>query len=212
MINNLGLRCSDASLPTSSFAIGDVKDNFHGINEKFAHTRLYTDTDFSFYLDGDYQVLKFFEGWMDYVSGETVNANGSTNSDNVPITDNGFFRRFNYPMDDENGNKGYKISSMYIIKGEKDSNQRQRPMIVYQFKNVFPKAVSSIPVSYGGAEVLKVNVSFTYDRYLVLQTRGKNQNKNSYWNRFEPGENNLMTGRSIFENKLLNSSEFMLGS
>ena len=63
-----GLLCSDAVLPTSSFATGEVKDNFMGIPQEFAHTRIYTDLDFTFYVDRDYTNLMIFEGWMDYIS------------------------------------------------------------------------------------------------------------------------------------------------
>ena len=38
-----------------------------GIPQQFAHTRFYTDIDFSFYIDEDYTLLKIFEGWMEYI-------------------------------------------------------------------------------------------------------------------------------------------------
>ena len=41
-----GILCSDASLPTSNLATAEVKDNFMGVPQEFAHTRLYTDMDF----------------------------------------------------------------------------------------------------------------------------------------------------------------------
>ena len=63
-----GILCSDASLPASAFATGEVKDNFMGIPQEFAHTRLYTDIDFTFYVDQDYTSLRIFEGWMDYIA------------------------------------------------------------------------------------------------------------------------------------------------
>ena len=63
-----GILCSEASLPASAFATGEVKDNFMGIPQEFAHTRLYTDIDFSFYIDTDYTNLRIFEGWMDFIS------------------------------------------------------------------------------------------------------------------------------------------------
>ena len=63
-----GILCSDASLPASAFATGEVKDNFMGIPQEFAHTRLYTDIDFTFYVDQDYTLLRIFEGWMDYIA------------------------------------------------------------------------------------------------------------------------------------------------
>lgn len=167
--DNLGLMCSEATLPTSSLATAEVKDNFHGINEQYAHTRLYTDSDFTFYLDGDYRVLKFFEGWMDYVAGEN-NYPVDKNGGQVAVTHNGYFKRFNYPLEPTNG---YKLDGLYITKGEKDSNEKKRPIISYRFFHAFPKAITSIPVSYGNAEVLRVTVSFAYDRYIVEQYRGK---------------------------------------
>ena len=65
---DVGILCSDASLPASAFATGEVKDNFMGVPQEFAHTRLYTDIDFTFYVDEDYTSLSIFEGWMDYIS------------------------------------------------------------------------------------------------------------------------------------------------
>ena len=57
-----GILCSDASLPTTAYATGDIRDNFMGVPQQFAHTRIYTDIDFSFYIDQDYTLLKIFEG------------------------------------------------------------------------------------------------------------------------------------------------------
>ena len=57
---NIGISCYEASLPTSSFATAEVKDNFQGVGQQFAHTRFYVDSSFSFYVDKDYNVLRFF--------------------------------------------------------------------------------------------------------------------------------------------------------
>ena len=143
-----GLLCSDASLPASAFATGEVKDNFMGIPQQFAHTRLYTDIDFTFYVDEDYTMLKVFEGWMDYIS--------SGADDSTIQEDRAFYRRMRYP-------DSYKCNTMYINKFEKNFKRTMR----YRFVNVFPKSMSTIPVTYGPADILKVSVSFNYDRYIV---------------------------------------------
>jgi len=52
---------------------------------------------------------------------------------------------------------------MYINKFEKNFKRTMR----YRFVNVFPKSMSAIPVTYGPADILKVSVSFNYDRYIV---------------------------------------------
>ena len=43
----LGILCSDAVLPTSTLATAEVKDNFMGVPQQFAHTRVYTDIAYS---------------------------------------------------------------------------------------------------------------------------------------------------------------------
>ncbi len=148
---DVGLMCSDASLPASAFATGEVKDNFMGIPQEFAHTRLYTDIDFTFYVDEDYTSLSLFERWMDYIS------SGSQVRDGISVDDKGFYRRFRYPND-------YKVSTMTITKFEKNISGKT---LMYEFKNAFPKAITSLPVTYGAADLLKVTVSFNYDRYVV---------------------------------------------
>jgi len=149
-----GILCSDASLPASAFATAEVKDNFIGIPQEFAHTRLYTDIDFTFYVDQDYTLLRIFEGWMDYIA-------SGADGDGVGLGDRGFYRRFKYPDD-------YKCDTMSITKFEKNIEST----LLYEFVNAFPKAISSMPVTYGTAELLKITVSFNYDRYVV--TRNKN--------------------------------------
>ena len=148
-----GLLCSDASLPASAFATAEVKDNFMGIPQEFAHSRLYTDIDFTFYVDEDYTMLNIFEGWMDYIS--------SGAEREVADFQKPFYRRMRYP-------DTYKCDTMFISKFEKNAKRILR----YQFINAFPKSITPIPVQYGSADLLKVNVSFNYDRYIVANKRG----------------------------------------
>ena len=143
-----GILCNDASLPTTSYATAEVKDNFMGVPQEFAHTRLYTDIDFTFYVDEDYTLLNIFEGWMDYISS---GANREVADFQKP-----FYRRMRYP-------DSYKCDTMFITKFEKNMKRKLR----YQFINTFPKSISPMPVTYGAADLLKVTVSFNYDRYIV---------------------------------------------
>ena len=144
----MGILCFDASLPASALATAEVKDNFMGVPQEFAHSRLYTDIDFTFYIDKDYTLLTIFEGWMDYI---TSGAEREVDDLQKP-----YYRRLKYP-------DTYKVSSMYISKFEKNADRG----ITYQFINAFPKSITPIPVTYGAADLLKVSVSFNYDRYIV---------------------------------------------
>ena len=143
-----GILCSDASLPTTAYATAEVRDNFMGVPQQYAHTRIYTDIDFTFYIDDDYTLLKIFEGWMEYISS---GADAGLN-----VQHKSYYRRMRYP-------DSYKCNTLYINKFEKDFRRTMR----YQFINAFPKSMSSVPVSYGPADILKVTVSFNYDRYIV---------------------------------------------
>jgi len=143
-----GILCSDASLPASAYATAEVKDNFIGVPQEFVHSRLYTDIDFTFYVDKDYTVMNIFEGWMDYISS---GADGEVADFQKP-----FYRRMRYP-------DTYKCDTMFISKFEKN----QKRLLRYQFINAFPKAITPIPVTYGQADLLRVTVSFNYDRYIV---------------------------------------------
>jgi hypothetical protein len=149
-----GFLCYEASLPGTSLATAEVKDNFMGVSQEFAHTRLYTDFDFSFYVDDNYNAIRFFEGWIDFISSgsETLAPIGDGAN---PLNSN-YYRRMRYP-------DTYKCQTMTITKFEKNFDKT----IKYTFVNAFPKTVSAIPVTYGAADILRVTVSFNYDRYLI---------------------------------------------
>ena len=143
-----GILCNSATLPTTAYATADIRDNFMGVPQQFAHTRIYTDIDFQFYIDEDYTLLKIFEGWMEYIS--------SGADDSTIQEDRAFYRRMRYP-------DSYKCNTMYINKFEKNFKRTMR----YRFVNVFPKSMSAIPVTYGPADILKVSDTFNYDRNIV---------------------------------------------
>ncbi len=84
---------------------------------------------------------------MDYISG--AGAPQSTNK--------GYFRKMAYP-------DYYKVSEMSITKFERNIRGEQ---LKYTFINAFPKSMTAIPVAYGAADLLKVTVSFNYDRYIM---------------------------------------------
>lgn len=149
-----GLLCYEASLPGTRLATAEVSDNFMGVSQEFAHTRLYADVDFSFYVDDDYNAIRFFEGWIDFISsGSEISDNNRDNAN--PLISN-YYRRMRYP-------DTYKCQTMTITKFERTFDKT----IKYTFVNAFPKTVSAIPVTYGAADILRVNVSFNYDRYLI---------------------------------------------
>lgn len=165
-----GILCSDVSLPGSTFATAEVKDNFLGVTQEFAHTRLYTDIDATFYVDNQYRILELFQGWTDFISGAAGEKVGQ-NPQSVGIEElrqkseaRGFYRRFRFPDDYKTTIQIAKMERDYKFKGVKEYRSR-----TYNLINAFPKSVASIPVSYGPADILKITVTFNYDRYSILR-------------------------------------------
>jgi len=143
---DLGLYCNAAELPATSFATAQIEGNRMGIVEKMAHSRVYTDSTFTFYVDSDYRVLQFFELWQDFI------ASGSDGQ--VSKHEKAYYHRMQYPSE-------YKVDTIRIQKFDKDHFRN----VEYTFLNAFPVNVTSMPVSYEGAQVLECTVTFAYDRY-----------------------------------------------
>jgi hypothetical protein len=148
--SDFGLLCTSTILPTSAFATSEVTP-YVGIREKIAHTRMYNNIVMEFYVDSRYDTIKVLEHWMDFIS------SGSDNT--VSKLQNDYFIRMQYPDD-------YKSSQTKIIKFDRDYNRE----IEYTFRGMFPQALTSIPVSYAGSDVLKVSATFEYDRYIAGKT------------------------------------------
>ena len=142
--------CTEASLPGTTLATHDVTADFQGVTEKMAYRRIYDETiDMTFYVDKKYNVIEFFDGWIDFISG--VGRNGARTD--YKSTAVGY--RMSYP-------KEYK-SNIYVTKFEKDLQDNQ---LMYTFVDAFPTSINSAPVTYAESDVMRYNVSFSYVRYV----------------------------------------------
>lgn len=150
---DMGLLCYSARLPGSSLASVE-SNNYHGVVENFAHTRIYTPITLSFYTDDQYRALRFLEHWMEYAAG----GNGINNSG---YSSKFYSARMNYPDDPADG---YKSESTKIFKFEPNVER----VMEYSFIGLFPKNLSSTQVSYGPQnQVTRVTCSFSYDRHIA---------------------------------------------
>jgi len=169
-----GLLCHNAVLPTTQLATVDVVGNYIGITETFAHKRIYQDISLEFYVDNNYNTLKFLEHWMEFIASGASNPIDGTN---LPINmnvDEGYFIRMQYP-------KYYKSNRTKIIKFDRDY-QRE---IEYTFIGLYPYNIASIPVSYGQSDILKMQVTFKIDRYVIGKSYSIDYSRNSDGNKTE---------------------------
>jgi hypothetical protein len=148
LTEDLGLYVSDAVIPGSSFADVEVSGDRQGITERFPHTRIFDDVTFTFYVDRDYNVMKFFEVWTEFINP----LKRATTGQNANVM------RLRYP--------GFYKCRMSIYKFNKDAFTDPRGgAIAYTFINAWPYSIASTPVSYNGSTLLQLNVTFRYDRY-----------------------------------------------
>lgn len=177
---DMRLLCSEAVLPASAYATAEVKSNYMGVTQQFAHTRMYTDIDFTFYIDRRYRANMYFETWMNYIGGGSEKAMGNMEPN--------YYRRMHYP-------DLYKVNSIEIHKFERDLNREDNIRLRYKLKNAFPKALSSTTVSYGPAELLKITVTLGYDYYDVTRDR-PGQTLESFGEQFSFDDPNSLLNRA----------------
>ena len=120
-----------------------------GVTENMVHSRIYTPIQLEFYVDNEYKALKFLEHWMEFI------ANGATSRANNQSRKN-YHVRMQFPDD-------YKCDETRIIKFDRD----YREELEYKFIGMFPSDLTSVPVKYDNSQILKVNATFKYDRYVV---------------------------------------------
>ena len=159
---DIELLCSDASLPGTSLSTHEVTGDYRGVRERMAYRRMYdATTDFVFYVDHDYDVIEFFDSWVDYISGMGEGQYLSKDSAKSSAAN----YRMNYP-------NSY-MTNVYISKFEKDVspdnkifNDGDKYAMTYTFVQAFPLNIISTPVSYQQSDVLRVTVSMAYQRYV----------------------------------------------
>ena len=154
---DLGLLVSDAVLPGSSFADVEVSGDRQGITERMPFKRIYDDVTFTFMVDREYKVLRYFEAWMQLINPLHGQVEGK--ADNQVMT-------LNYPKD-------YKCT-MSVVKFNKDYFRYGIGFVYYCFIRSWPLSIASTPGNYDSGSVLKLNVTFRYERYVMENvTRGK---------------------------------------
>jgi len=178
--SDAGLMCYQAQLPGSSLATIE-SGNYYGVTENFAHTKIYTPLQLSFYCDDNYRSLRFLEHWMEYCNGGITRSGTNRSSSPYHTT------RMNYP---NSPLTGYKAQSVTIQKFE---NNLER-ILTYSFIGLFPKSLNSTQVQYGpNSELTRITCSFSYDRYVAGAITSYDENVNSFTNNIIQSFQNPLT-------------------
>ena len=175
---------SDVTLPGASFDMAESMGDRQGTIERFAQRRLYAPLQITFYVDSDYNILRLFEEWMNYINPIHNNSGRYTGSFQGPkgYEDRNNYYKFRYP-------DKYR-KRIIVTKFEKDfyggANMNETrirngedlipgSLLFYQFIDAFPSNIVAIPLSYQGTDVLKVQIEFQYLRYNVITNNNKDE-------------------------------------
>ena len=173
---------SDVTLPGASFDMAESMGDRQGTIERFAQRRLYAPLQVSFYVDADYNMLRLFEEWMNFINpihNSSGRYEGSFQGQRNYRERNNYYK-FRYPDDykrnivvtkfEKNFYQGANMNETRIRGGD---DLVPGSLIFYDFIDAFPSNIIAIPLSYDGTQVTKVTVEFQYLRYNTITNNSK---------------------------------------
>lgn len=188
----ISLLAYEAVLPGSSYELGQVFGDRQGITEQYPTRRVYPPVDVSFYIKYDYDVLRFFDGWMNLISP----INGGSK-----FAKNSYFK-FNYPDSYEcNINivkfeRNFRPESQRLTAKGTAGGINDPKTYTYSLLNAFPSNVISVPLSYNQSDILRTTITFNYDRFELQENVG---------NKYVPPQPSLTTPEIPTEQEVQNS-------
>ena len=164
--------CSEASLPGSNFNISEELGSRQGMTERFASRRIYNEFDLTFYIDDDYNVLRMFEEWMNFINPIYNETNGrydgNESSQLNAYQERNSYSRFRYPDDYRRKIRITKFERDFLQNpNDKNNTFKNMPLLTYHFIDTFPANINAVQMSYEGSTFLQVTVTLTYLRHTI---------------------------------------------
>ena len=203
---------SDVTLPGASFDMAESMGDRQGTIERFAQRRLYAPLSVSFYVDSDYNILRLFEEWMNFINpihNSSGRYEGSYQGQNEYASRNNYYK-FRYPDDykrniivtkfEKDFYQGLNMNETRIgryAKSRSGDNLIPGSLICYQFIDTFPSNIVAIPLSYDGTQVTKVTIEFKYLRYNTITNNDKDDlySKNVFGQYIDKNYDNSVVGQ-----------------
>ena len=203
---------SDVTLPGASFDMAESMGDRQGTIERFAQRRLYAPLSVSFYVDSDYNILRLFEEWMNFINpihNSSGRYEGSYQGQNEYASRNNYYK-FRYPDDykrniivtkfEKDFYQGLNMNETRIgryAKSRSGDNLIPGSLLCYQFIDTFPSNIVAIPLSYDGTQVTKVTIEFQYLRYNTITNNDKDDlySKNVFGQYIDKNYDNSVVGQ-----------------
>jgi len=189
--------CNETFLPGATMTMAEEVGSRQGVVERFPIRREFPEITMTFYVDAEYGIIRLFEEWMNFIN-PLYNTRGRLTSGNPrggvgQDQDNQFFR-FRYPDTYKRNIAITKFERDMYIDSNTRNVERTPSMMTYKFINAFPTNLTALPVTYQGSTVTKTTVSFTYERYVILNHQSTGSNN------FEERETNAGDPFVVFAN------------
>ena len=170
------IMCSEAVLPGSTFDMAEEYGSRQGVIERFPTRRIYSDFNLTFYVDIEYDLIRLFEEWMNFIDpiygGENTQYNGSPVGYGGEFLESRNYYRFKYPEKYKRNIAITKFEKDFLVNPNKGSQTRNQTSLTYYFVDAFPTNLTALPLSYEGSTITKTTVNFNYTRYTVNKHKG----------------------------------------
>ena len=185
---------SEAILPGVNFDMTEQPGSYQGMLEYMPTRRVWPDFEVTFYIDDQYNILRLFEEWVNYINplyNVDGQYSGGSNAQDGMVDTNSYYK-LRYP-----GKYKRRISitkferSFFNNPNASNGSANAQPLLSYQLIDAFPKQVTAVPLSYDGSTLSRVTIIFGYTRYITVKDNG---GKTSSY----AGTNNTTTNSKIY--------------
>jgi hypothetical protein len=166
--------CAEAVIPGVQFDVTEEMGSRQGTIERFPTRRIFPEFTMTFYVDNEYNLIRLFEEWMNYINplygGTGILPPSPIGQGDDLGKDRTDFFRFRYPDD-------YKrIISITKFERNFDSSNPKNikfpPQLTYRMLEAFPTNITAMPLTYEGSQIVKTTVTFQYIRYVMEKNYG----------------------------------------
>ena len=171
--------CAEAVLPGATFDVGEESGSRQGIIERFPNRRVYSDFNLTFYVDNEYNIIRLFEEWMNFINPIYTTSNGSSVIQPASPRGQGGFEdsnnyfRFRYPDTYKRIISITKFERDFLVNpNDPNSPTNNQNLLTYRFIDAFPTNITALPLSYEGSTITKTTINFSYTRYTTIKHIG----------------------------------------
>ena len=172
--------CAEAVIPGATFEVTEEAGSRQGVIERIPTRRVYAPVTLTFYVDKDYNLIRLFEEWMNFIN-PIYGMDGNEPDGRFGASINGFgdsknrndFFRMRYPDEYKRIIRIVKFERNFLLKPSTGAGQIGNvPTITYRLIDAFPTNITAMPVSYEGSTITKTTVEFSYSRYVYEKNYG----------------------------------------